>query len=140
MMKPSRVAAIPQMHSSDYYLRINRGQLERIVFEHLYTVQDRLLPINMPADARLLGGITEWQGAFQNYAVSLAWDWGRRSDGGVEVMQAILPRTNVKLIDSRGYDLMDAEAATPLWALISALPWQGPVLEVLPHLGSASRH
>jgi hypothetical protein len=110
-----------------------------IVFEHLYSVQDESMSADSP-DPLLRCGITEWQGAFGGAVVSLAWDWALRPDGQVFQLRAVQPRTNLKLIDAKGYDVRDALEAPVFWARVEALDWTRMVLEALDPRTAAFRH
>jgi Domain of unknown function (DUF4902) len=124
---PSEVALrLPQLHSHDYYVRVQRAGLSGIVFEHLYTAPDTLV---LDDAARELGwgcrnaGATEWHGRLGKAAVSISWDWAEFDDGEIRVFKAAAPRTNLRVVDSKGYDVVGAEAVAAFWGCIEALAW-----------------
>jgi hypothetical protein len=128
---PSEIAmSLPQLHSHDYYVRVQRVGLSRIVFEHLYTVQDALVLDDAAHD---LGwrccnaGTTEWHSWLGMAAVSISWDWAQFDDGEIRVSKAVPPRTNLRVVDPKGYDVVSAEAVADFWDCIETLPWQSHV-------------
>jgi len=127
------VAMLPQMYSHDYQVRVNAATLMGIAFEHLYTIQDAAV-LNDAIACRIAGrraGFTEWQGLCGRTVVSLAWDWVELSDGFIRPIDPVAPRSNLKLIDARGYDLAAETAAASLWLRINALDWHGSVGKAL---------
>ena len=122
------------MHSRDYYVRLPSHALCNIEFEHLHSAHDEAV-----LDDALLAhgsrtqwaGSTEWQGQGANPAVSLAWDWVVQADGEVRLLAIVPPRTNVQVIDPKGYDLPQSQALRHLLDLIESLPWRAKVLQVL---------
>lgn len=128
---PDRAVA-PQLFSRDYLIRVRAPQLEQIVFDHLFTVQDDTILLDCE-DAVLRAGYTEWQGHSQGGLVSLAWDWMELADGALKEVTAVAPRSNLRLVDAKGYDLPGAEAAA-LWDVIRGHDWQAPARQALARL------
>ena len=60
-----------------------------------------------------------------------AWDWVVEADGEVRLLGVVPPRTNVQVIDRKGYDLPQAQAIPHLLDLIESLPWRTKVLQAL---------
>jgi hypothetical protein len=123
-----------QLHSQDYYVRVPSHALSEIEFEHLYSEQDAaVLDDAAPGHGTRTrwAGSTEWQGVGSSAAVSLAWDWVVLTDGEVRVLSAVVPRTNVQVIDRKGYDLPESDAVPHLLDLIESLPWRDRVLQAL---------
>ena len=119
-----------QMHSHDYLLRLSPQSLGRIVWQHLCTVED-LAVLDDPPPAGVRAGYTEWSGSWQGQVASLAWDWVSLSDGALQLLEAVPPRSNLRLLAAGGYD-MDHEAETSaLWAFIRSLHWSGPAASAL---------
>jgi len=119
-------------HSRDYYVRFKTHDLRDIVFEHLCSMEDSAVledAVQMYGDLSRRAGSTEWEGAGPQ-PVSLAWDWVL-ADGELQLLAAVLPRTNVQVIDRKGYDLPEAEAAPHIFHLIESLPWRAKVREAL---------
>lgn len=126
MYSMTAACAHPQWHSHDQRVRVREAALVAIVFEHACSVQD----FAVLADARRghgavhSAGVTEWQARCAGRLVSLGWDWVRLDDGALRHAAEVAPRTNIMLIDGRGYDLAADECDAALWKLIEAMPWQ----------------
>lgn len=126
-------SSLPQMHSRDYYCRVPERKIAGLRLSHLDscvdpTVQDEVQRLGLRGR---LAGITEWHGLQEGYPVSLGWDWMELQDGHVRAVMVIPPRTNLKLVDAKGYDLPEASAAPFLWALIASLPWPAHVSRMI---------
>jgi len=113
----------------DYLVRVPASHLGRIVLEHLLTEQDaQVLELAFPPARRPRGraGLTEWEGRIDGCLVSLAWDWLELDDGRLQVLP--LPvRSNLMLLDERGYDLPREVCEPLLLGLIGRTPWQREV-------------
>jgi hypothetical protein len=132
------VAMVPQMYSHDYQVRVSAATLMGIAFDHLYTVQDAAV-LDDAIAGRIAGrraGFTEWQGVCGRTVVSLAWDWVELSDGFIRPLDSVAPRSNLKLIDARGYDLAADTTAASFWLRINALDWHGSVGKALAPVAS----
>lgn len=130
-------AAAPfQMHSHDYLLRVAPRELHAIVLAHLCTVQDPAVLQDTAWEDRaaLRAGYTEWHGSFGGRAVSLAWDWVELSDGALQPLAGVPPRSNLRLLDAKGYDLDHAAECRALWACIEALPWRDAARDGISHM------
>lgn len=122
-------ACFPQMYSRDYYCRVPQRKAAGLLLHHSISILDASV-LGEVQHLRLPGrraGITEWQGLEQGYHVSLGWDWMELQDGDIRPVMVIPPRTNIRLIDPKGYDISEASAAPFLWDLIARLPWQASV-------------
>lgn len=122
----SAAAASPQLHSADWRVRLREGALFSIVLEHVCSAQDfSVFDEAVPAHQRAQSaGITEWQGVAGGRLVSLGWDWLRLHDGALVPETSTPPRSNIMLIDARGYDMSHDECHAALWKLIHQFPWQ----------------
>lgn len=78
------------------------------------------------------GGMTEWTSSTCGHSVTLGWDWVLLRDGGVLRDPTVPPRTNLLLIDERGYDCCGARFDEMLWQVIDAIQWQPGVVETPP--------
>lgn len=125
-----------QMHSHDYLLRVAPRELDAIVLGHLCTVQDPSVLQDSAWEKRgpLRAGYTEWHGSFRGRAVSLAWDWVELSDGALQPLAGVDPRSNLRLLDDKGYDLERAAECRALWARIEALPWRDAARDGISHM------
>jgi hypothetical protein len=121
---------MPQLYSRDYYVRMPKHEVERIVFEHLYTEQDGAV---LQDAAHLLhksgrkAGCTEWYGMHDGLAVSIGWDWAELEDGDIRALKLGLPRTNAMVTDAQGYDMPAEISASELWSVIDSLAWPAQV-------------
>jgi hypothetical protein len=113
------------MYSRDYYCRVPQRKACELRLQHATSSVEASV-LNEVRHLRLPGrvaGITEWHGAEQGYPISLGWDWMELQDGDIRPVMVIPPRTNIRLIDAKGYDVPEASAAPFFWALIASLPW-----------------
>ena len=134
MNSPMTLAQDFQMHSRDYYVRLPSHALCAIEFEHLHSAQDDAVlddALQSHGEHTQWAGSTEWQGQGADPPVSLAWDWVVQADGEVRLLAIVPPRTNVQVIDRKGYDLPQAQAIPHLLDLIESLPWRTKVLQAL---------
>lgn len=122
MIVPSSRTAAPLAASHDHLVRLRPRELSAIVFQHLHTVQDDLVLQDCAGPVRR-AGITEWQGLHHGLLVSLGWDWVEMHDG-LWRLDAVPPRSNLRLLDALGYDLPAGEEAAALCVHIDGLAWQ----------------
>lgn len=110
----------PQMFSGDRRIRVRIASLADIDLSHLCTSYEA----DVLADAMegCSAGTTEWTGRCDGQVVSIAWDWVRLQDGAVKPLKVVGPRTNLQLLDAKGYDL--GGDAHPLWNLIESQDWR----------------
>ena len=134
MNSPMTLAQGFHSYSRDYYVRLPSHALGEIDFEHLHSEHDEAVLDDAffahGSDTRWAGS-TEWQGQGANPAVSLAWDWVVQADGEIRLLSVVPPRTNVQVIDPKGYDLPPSQAISHLLDLIESLPWRAKVLQAL---------
>lgn len=125
--------SVPQMHSHDYLVRLTRDELDCLVLSHLYTVDDPavLADAAVGSAAGVRGGYTEWQGTVGSRVVSLAWDWIQLADGALQALPAVSPRTNVRLLDAKGYDSAPAEESNAWWEYLARIDWRAPAAAAL---------
>lgn len=115
-----------QMHSRDYFVRLTSGELDQLRLQHLVTTEDAAILEDAPTTLQpVRAGSTEWQGEFRGQVVSLAWDWIETRQGTIEPLTAVPPRTNLMVIDPKGYDLTDAAAVAAVWRFLVSVEWQG---------------
>ena len=120
-----RAAYFPQMYSRDYYCRVPQRKAAELRLQHSTSIVDASV-LNEVRHLRLPGrvaGIAEWHGLEQGYPISLGWDWMELQDGDIRPVMVIPPRTNIRLIDAKGYDVPETSAAPFLWSLIASLQW-----------------
>ena len=127
-----------QLHSHDYRVRVTWAELKGLRLDHLCTVEDPSVFNDVPPGTRAVRmGVTEWQGAIHGQPVSLAWDWYETPEGTLHVIQAVAPRTNLMLIDSKGYDAPYAAVEDAMCRFVADFAWQQSALRDL-GLGSAA--
>ena len=125
--------SLPQVYSTDYYFRAAVRELASLGLQHGLTTQDTAV-LGDVHRLRLPGrraGMTEWEGVCRGCPLSLGWDWAELEDGHIRPLTLVAPRTNIMLIDDRGYDMPDESSAALLWAFIATLAWQQPVARAL---------
>lgn len=128
---------LPQLYGPDLLVRLRPSQLNDILFEHLCTTQEHAVLL----DARQFigvsaidGGATEWQGQYGQRVVSLAWDWVMTADGSLSALKTVAPRSNICLLDDKGYDMPDDEAGAWLFEHITQISWQRHIGRAYPRL------
>lgn len=97
--------------------------VERMKLEHLYTeALDSLggIPTRW-------AGLTEWVCRQDGATISLAWDWVRLDDGALVECFDCPVRSNVMILDDKGYDLGPEASAAMLQEKIRATAWQRDV-------------
>lgn len=110
-------------------MRVRESDLVAVVFSHQESYEDANVLAEAPAGAR--AGSTEWVASREGALISLAWDWMCTQDNHVQILRAVAPRTNLCVIDTKGYDLPEQAAAGYLWNLIETISWQDHVLASL---------
>lgn len=131
-MQPASIAA-PQLHSPDCLVRLARSELAQIVFEHVCTTEDEFVLADAIADGLPVkrAGTTEWMAHKGKRVISLAWDWLEANDGALCTLRLVPPRTNLRLLTDKGYDMGFAPEEQALWERIACLDWAGPACEML---------
>lgn len=126
-------SAVPQMHSHDFLLRLTRAELDALAVSHLYTVDEPgvLSDAALTVCGAVRAGCTEWQGTVEGRVVSLSWDWAQLPDGGMHPLPAVAPRTNLRLLDAKGYDSAPGVESEALWAFIARIDWQPQAVAAL---------
>ena len=133
MIPSSYAMSLPQVYSSDYYFRIAAHDLADLELQHSVSVQDTavLVDVHRLGLAGRRAGLTEWECLYQGSPLSLGWDWAELADGDIRAITLVAPRTNIKLIDIKGYDMTDEAATACLWAFVASLSWQRSVAQSL---------
>lgn len=121
-------------HSKDCYVRVSPAVLLGLPLQHLHTEEDPSVLADAAAalGSRAAGaGFTEWAGQdAAGRSFSIGWDWAL-SNGHLCMLGTVPPRSNVMLLDEKGYDLPQGESQRRLTALINELPWKRVVLQAL---------
>lgn len=97
--------------------------IEKMKLQHLYT---EMLESRACGHVRCMG-FTEWTGVQDGHSISLGWDWIRLDDGALVEHFDCPVRTNVMILDDKGYDLGHERSTIILQEKIRALAWQGDV-------------
>jgi hypothetical protein len=115
--------------------------LEAIVFEHDHTTQDPMVmqdAIEQFGTLPMLAGSTEWSGiAPDGKPTGICWDWAITQDLQVRMVLRVSPRSNVRLIDSKGYDLPLSQNAQQMFEVVRSIPWQNSILDALQVSGAS---
>jgi hypothetical protein len=134
----SYAGSVPQLHSPDLLVRLRLSQLDDILFELLYSSQEPevLIDARHCTGGRAIdGGMTEWQGQHGLRVVSLGWDWAMLPDGSIKPLTAVGPRSNICLLDAKGYDMPAKALNGHLFDLIQRLAWQEHLARDMPWIG-----
>lgn len=114
--------------SQDYLVRICLNQAKGIDFKHLDTCRRPMQGESADASQQKgRAGTTEWCGSVGEMQVSLAWDWLACADGSIQLSTAVPPRTNMRFIDHKGYELTDHEEHAAFQEIIETIPWRTTV-------------
>jgi len=124
--------------SYDYKKRVNKEILSKLHYEHISTAQDS----DIYADAIDIHGLNvsaagytewkaEWKAVNHGALISLAWDWFVHTDRNPRILSITPPRTNLRLIETKGYDMNDAATNEQLFQIIESLGWQAHVRSLL---------
>jgi hypothetical protein len=121
-----------QMHSHDYRVRVTGPELKALRLDHLCTLEDPKVFDDVPPGTRAVRtGVTEWHGAIHGQAVTMAWDWYEGPEGTLHFARAVPPRSNLMLIDGKGYDAPHAAVEAAICRFVSEFAWQGCALRDL---------
>jgi len=122
----------PIARCRDGYIRLSLKRLAMLHLVHVTSVCDNVLLAELIADAipARLAGYTEWTSETPPF-VSLGWDWY----GGEISRRCLLitndVRSNIMLLDGRGYDLGMHRTSHFIASWLAALDWQDAVLSAL---------
>jgi len=123
---------LPPAISHDGYIRLSLRHLDELPFIHLDSAFDP--EILEELQARTIpachAGYSEWI-SNTDPAISIGWSWFVHADS-----RRILPapeavRSNVMLVDARGYDLGPAETSMMFATWIATREWTPAVQDVL---------
>lgn len=138
-MTPPRSLS-PQLHSGDRKIRLSPRDLRGLVLTHLDSGGNaQQLPDAGTTDRNChRTGWTEWHGQVDGKPSSLAWDWVEVAPGCLQVDRTVPPRTNMHVIDAKGYDLGLEVSDQALFGWIDGFPWQDAVAGALAAAFAAS--
>ena len=115
-----------------HLVRVTAKQFLQLPWEHLFTTIDGVVLNDAPANA-LIAGSTEWAAPFMNRKVSIGWDWYCTDFASAPVLlTAVRPRSNVMLLDAKGYDQSDDVASGMIFQCLAADFWHADVMNSYP--------
>ncbi|MES2951739.1 MAG: DUF4902 domain-containing protein [Pseudomonadota bacterium] len=115
----------PQTFSRDMYVRLKAADINAVRLTHLYS------EVTGKAYGKQPAGITEWTGIHGQGLLSIAWDWIFLNDGLFSVPRDSVIRTNVMLVDGKGYDIDPTATDRACAAKIATLNWQNKLQQML---------
>jgi len=114
--------------SPDGYLRMRFVDLCGLTFVHLFSSYDETLldALHTEGVCAATAGISEWKSE-TDPEVSLGWDWFVDSSSGrlLPVRKGV--RSNLMLLDAKGYDLGPGATACLCAAWLGVFEWQPTV-------------
>ena len=123
--------------SADSYIRLQLPALACESFVHKFSYADEsfLEELNDQALGVSDAGFTEWQSECLNgngAVISLGFAWFRPAGNSPQLFVAEDPvRSNVMLLDAKGYDLGPQATANLLRSWLTQFPWQSEVAKTL---------
>lgn len=113
----SSYSSTVQLHSIDYYHRLQKEQLTQLRWEHLCSV------IESKNAGITIRGYTDWQAIMDGSLLSLSWDWLHHFEYEIQSDFGAGLRTNIHCVDDRGYDLSLSNSEALLSEVIERLNW-----------------
>lgn len=114
----STLCQFPQTFSRDMYVRLRAADIAALELIHLHSEVTGRAYSTQPA------GVTEWIGKHGQNMLSIAWDWIILSDGLFCMPSDAVIRTNIMLVDGRGYDTDPAATDKACALKVASLGWQ----------------
>lgn len=115
----------------DFQIRIRESDLEKLRWQHVTTFTLDGAAQDAPPNA-IKAGATEWMANFQDKSLSIGWDWYLDDANQIHSMEVVAPRSNILIIDAKGYDCPAEESTAILLSFIKQqFFWQGVVLSEL---------
>jgi len=108
---------VPQLHSTDGYLRVPLKNLPILNWQANYWLTD-------VADDLYSCGEIEWSAHREAEVLSLGWDWRRDGTQRPHIHVEAGLRTNIWVQDAQGYDLPYQDSQACLLRVIEQLSWQ----------------
>jgi len=119
----------------DRLIRMRVVELRALRLHHSSSVEDPSVLADYPHACR--AGVTEWVGSVGSLSVSMGWDWCQMADGALLHLGVVAPRANVKLLDTKGYDMDPQQELHVLNEFIEHSKWQQCVRAALEGLRNA---
>jgi hypothetical protein len=124
-LQPRSVECRAPTLSPDGYIRLPLASLNSLSFEHLFSDSDadflqELREQTVPARS---AGFSEWK-SNTNPAISLGWGWFIHSESERLMLAPDGVRSNVMLIDARGYDLGPGQTSNLFCSWLDTFEWE----------------
>lgn len=121
------------MLSHDGYIRLSFVNLASLSFLHIVSALDEELTTELLLRAvpASVAGYTEWISQ-TDPCITLGWDWYRDAVEGRFMLADLDVRSNIMLVDSRGYDLGMAATASRIAVFLNTLNWESFLPESIP--------
>lgn len=118
--------------SSDGYVRTSLATLSALPFIHFASDSDLefLTELKMQTVPALAAGFSEWISTTAP-VVSLGWGWFIHSASKRLLLAPDIVRSNVMLVDARGYDLGQKLTSSLCWSWLTAYNWQEAVADAM---------
>jgi hypothetical protein len=122
-------------NSSHWHLgqavRIKLSELASRTWTHQDTFTSTFIRADSPATALIAGG-TEWSADFNGSNLTAGWDWYQDADSRICLLEKVPPRSNIVLIDEKGYDVPHDESDREVMMFLrEAMFWQSDVLNAI---------
>ena len=100
------------------YVRLLASDIATLELTHLHSEVTGRAYCTQPA------GVTEWIGVHGQNMLTIAWDWLILNDGLFSMPSNTVIRTNIMLVDGRGYDTDPVTTDRAFALKIASLGWQ----------------
>jgi hypothetical protein len=119
-----------------HLVRVTGKQFLQLPWKHLFTTIDSVVLNDAPENA-LVAGSTEWTAHFLTRKVSIGWDWYCTDFSAAPVLlTTVRPRSNVMLLDGKGYDQSDDVASEMIFQCLASDFWHADVMNSYPTGGA----
>jgi hypothetical protein len=118
--------------SPDGYIRLRLASLNTLTFVHLFSESDAgfLHELQSQTVPAIAAGFSEWK-TMTDPVISIGWGWFIHEDSERMLLAPDGVRSNVMLIDARGYDLGSQRTSTLFGTWLSSFEWQSEVTMAL---------
>ncbi len=109
---------LSRIYRPDFAVRLREADFDKIPWQHSFSFADRGMLTESPWNS-VIAGTSEWTGMLNGMMLSVGWDFYIAANGDVSCLQAVAPRSNIRLMDAKGYDEDDARTAAAIWRWLS---------------------
>ena len=113
---------LSRIYRPDFAVRLREGDFADVQWQHSFSFADPSMLAESPWDS-VAAGSTEWTGIFNGQMISVGWDFFVSSDGHVFPLQGVPPRSNIRLLDVKGYDQDDEATSVAIWTWLRDEFW-----------------